>query len=232
MATPRKNIIGKTFGRWAVLADAPQRDKNLMYACRCACGTERAVLGFQLRNGRSKSCGCLARELTSARDSIPPSFFVHGESSPATPEYTTWRNMIKRCHFPKDRRYKNYGARGIEVCAQWRGSKGFEAFLLGMGRRPSALHSIERKDNDGPYSKDNCRWATRAEQNRNRRANHWITANGETLTITDWANRLGVRQDVIQHRLKSGWREVDAVSISKVPKHLTRQYSKGVFRPK
>jgi hypothetical protein len=101
-----------------------------------------------------------------------------------------WRAMVARCHDPNNSSHRSYGARGITVCAQWRAS--FEAFRGDMGPRPSSKHSIDRKDNDGPYSPENCRWATRKEQALNRRTNTLIEFDGKALTLGEWALVVGV----------------------------------------
>jgi hypothetical protein len=109
--------------------------------------------------------------------------------------------MRSRCLNPSDQNFANYGGRGITVCERWRS---FEAFLADMGERPPG-HSVERKDNDGPYSPENCVWATRVEQANNSRRNLRVAFQGETLTATQWARRFGLRPQVVRWRLHRGW---------------------------
>lgn len=118
-------------------------------------------------------------------------------------EHGIWKRMLQRCHDQAHISYVNYGGRGIAVCQRWRVN--FEAFLMDMGRRPSAAHSLDRIDNDGPYDPTNCRWATRAEQSRNTSRNVMIRWNGVTKTATDWASETGLRVSAIYYRVKHGW---------------------------
>lgn len=111
--------------------------------------------------------------------------------------------MRQRCQNPNDRTYKNYGGRGITVCDRWLES--FENFYADMGPKPSPKHSIERKDNDGPYSPENCRWATRVEQGRNRRNNRRVTIGGETKCLSEWAVVAGVCYATMLSRTRRGW---------------------------
>ncbi len=118
-------------------------------------------------------------------------------------EYTAWTNMKQRCENPQSEGYPRYGARGITVCERWHV---FEAFLEDMGRKPSPEHSIERIDNDGHYAPDNCRWATRLEQGMNKRNNHWVTHEGVTLHLAEWARQAGVSVDTFWRRInRYGW---------------------------
>lgn len=112
-----------------------------------------------------------------------------------------WWHMLDRCEDPTHPNYPKYGARGIRVCDRWRV---FDQFLQDMGPRPEGTW-LERIDNDGPYSPENCRWATPAEQQRNTRRNVRLTFQGETLTVTDWAKRLGCTKFVLHQRIRRGW---------------------------
>lgn len=118
------------------------------------------------------------------------------------PEYRSWLGMRQRCFQPNNPAYPGYGGRGITVCPEW---SDFAAFYRDMGPRPSPTHSLDRIDNDGPYSRENCRWATKSEQARNRRSNRLLTLNGETMLQSDWAKRLGVEDRRLEHRLSLGW---------------------------
>ncbi len=120
-------------------------------------------------------------------------------------EYKTWRAILHRCNYPKAIGYANYGGRGITVCAQW---NSFPQFYSDMGPKPTPEHTIERIDNDGPYSPDNCRWATRKEQAANRRLRsdaNMITFSGETKHISEWAKSIGIEVDTLWHRLSASW---------------------------
>jgi DNA-binding NtrC family response regulator len=111
--------------------------------------------------------------------------------------------MKTRCLNPNARNYKRYGARGISVCASW---LIFSNFLKDMGKRPSSVHSLERKDNDGQYSPNNCLWATAEQQAKNRRSNHRITFGSKTLNLEEWADLLGINRQTLSTRLNQmGW---------------------------
>ena len=131
------------------------------------------------------------------------------------PEYAIWATMIQRCTNPKDAAYKNYGARGVTVCQRWRRS--FKAFLSDMGTRPSSEHSIERTNNAIGYTPENCRWATRTEQNRNTRRNVPLTVDGRTQLMADWATERGLAAATICKRIKRGWSVSRAVMTPSKP---------------
>lgn len=118
-------------------------------------------------------------------------------------EYKVWRGMKTRCYNENEKAYPRYGGRGIKMSDSWRDS--FESFFSDMGARPSDLHTIERVDNDRGYEKGNCVWATMLEQCRNRSSSLHISYEGETLTLSEWSRRTGVKESTIALRLKKGW---------------------------
>jgi|ERR1043165_8056913 hypothetical protein len=211
---PRSHAIklGMKIRRWEVVSDLGTAPPHYAreWLCRCECGTEKPVRQSALLNGDSSSCGCYGLEQRLKKTK------THGKSSSV--EYKTWQRIIQRCHNQKDKSYPRYGGRGIKVCDRWRES--FKAFLSDMGLRPPDKPTIERIKNDQGYSPDNCKWASYAEQNRNHRRNHHITANGETLLLQDWAERLGVESRTILERIKRGWSEQDAVTV---PAYLNKR---------
>ena len=118
-------------------------------------------------------------------------------------EYSIWSNIRARCNNPNNPNFERYGARGISVCDRW--MVDFLNFLEDMGRRPSLNHSIERVDNDGNYTPDNCKWATRKEQARNRRSSRFITFADKTQTLAAWAEEIGIPMNTLHLRLKYAW---------------------------
>lgn len=183
------NILNKVFGRWTVIKDLGKVKQGVhcKWLCICECGTFRNVIGKDLRNGKSISCGCYQIEV------IKRVMTTHGQSRSAecSPEYESWCGMKARCYNINNSGYKDYGGRGIYVCDRWLGENGFSNFLHDMGKKPSPIHSIDRFPNNqnGIYEPTNCRWATPTEQNRNRRSNRWILYNGENKILDDWAKQ-------------------------------------------
>ena len=135
---------------------------------------------------------------------------THGRRD--TPEYNAWRAMKDRCYNRRCKSYPNYGGRGITVCPQWENS--FENFFADMGLKPTSSHSIDRKDNNGNYEPDNCRWATITEQNQNTRRTINIThpTTGESKCIAEWGLLLGGSRWIVGARLKMGWTEYASIS--------------------
>lgn len=190
-------VVGGQYGEWKVIAPALSRGKNKYCLCRCSCGKEKSVARGSLTSGRSTNCGCL-RNLAAGSASR-----THGESSRRTPEYRAYAAMIQRCTNVRNPAYKDYGGRGISVCSRWLNS--YEAFLEDMGRKPNQEYSLDRIDNARGYSPENCRWATRKEQNRNTRQNTCVAFNGETLPLSAWAERMGIPYGSLRSRLRYGW---------------------------
>jgi hypothetical protein len=194
-----KDMTGQRFGKLTVLERAPNNTAGKtpcsQWKCQCDCGATAVVRGHCLRTGHTTSCGCHGRSVGGKRTR------THGRSGEGI--YIIWQKMIERCHKPDNPAYDRYGGRGIYVCDRWRES--FENFLEDMGERPSLEHSIDRKENDGPYCKDNCRWATDTEQARNTRRNHYLTYNGRTMAISAWAEEIGLTTDTLNGRIYRGW---------------------------
>jgi hypothetical protein len=168
------DLAGQAFGRLTVIELHPERcaDGTVRWICQCACGAFTVKRSRDLRNGNSRSCGCLLRELTADPDGpLGMTRRKHGHAAlgQQSPEYRCWVDLKQRCTNPRNRRYADYGGRGIAVCERWLNS--FTAFLADMGQRPGPEYSLDRVDNDGPYAPGNCRWATQSEQQRNRRDN-------------------------------------------------------------
>ena len=183
----RYDMTGQQWGHWTVIGYVGNDAQGQpLWLCRCSCGKERPVVGSHLRNGTSASCGCQCLRYT-----------IHGYTK--FPEYEVWRHMIERCQDSKRKDWPRYGGRGIVVCQRWRDS--FPAFYEDMGPRPTPAHSIDRINNDGNYEPGNCRWATVAEQASNKSNNRYLTFDGQTLTVSQWARKLGIKVDVLNLRL-------------------------------
>jgi hypothetical protein len=159
------DLTGRRFARLTVVRFAgwDKNRRNKRWECVCDCGGSTVATTSALQKGRSRSCGCLVREVNSALHG------KHRESSwcEDTPEYSAWKHMKQRCSNPNTINFHNYGGRGIRVCSQW--VNDYSQFLSDVGRRPSSAHSLDRIDNDGNYEPGNVRWATPKEQANNRK---------------------------------------------------------------
>lgn len=191
------------FGNYLVIGEGEYNPKKRLAKCRCDCGAVKDVSTANLRSGRSTQCADCAK-LSSKRITSK----THGMSY--TPEYEAWKAMKLRCNNPKNHNYYNYGARGISVCERW---KVFENFFSDMGCRPSPDHSLDRIDNDGDYTPENCRWALREEQAQNRRVTLKTDINGEQVAISKIAKESGVSPSTMAFRInKLGWSLKDAMN--------------------
>lgn len=189
---------GQRFGRLVVLD--PNRRRGLDRAClvRCDCGREFDAVIWQIHKGSVVSCGCRQKNGTSNGR------YKHGAKG--TRLYRIWKNMKARCTRQNLPTYHHYGGRGVTVCDEWiRDFTSFQVWALSHGYDDSL--SLDRIDNDGPYSPNNCRFSTRLEQANNKRTNRMLTAFGETKSLTAWSRdtRCVVRTCTLYDRICSGW---------------------------
>jgi len=169
-------------------------NRKRLWVCRCDCGNIIRTTPVNLMKGKATSCGCYHNELLSAQSR------THGKSK--TSEYRIYRGMWERCYNPNNANYPYYGGRGIVIDERWHS---FDNFYNDMGQRPTPLHTVERLDNDKPYSRDNCVWATRKEQANNQRSNTILEFNGERHNIAEWAEITKISARNISNRLRYGW---------------------------
>lgn len=194
------DLTGRTFGRLSVLRLVEGR--ATFWECSCSCGATINYLSCHLLDGFVNSCGCLRRE---GRARGYNKKHGHSRGGKTTGEYNSWASLIQRCTNPNHIEYPTYGAAGVKVCQRWLDS--FEAFLEDMGPKPTPRHTIDRFPNQsGDYTPDNCRWATQKEQQNNRSNNRHLIYNGLKLTLTQWAERIGISQSLLSARLnRLGW---------------------------
>jgi hypothetical protein len=188
----------------------PSGAGQYFWKCICDCGKEVFVDGCCLRRKSTTSCGCYIRELTTK----------HGGQkigSPTLGEYAVWCSIKSRCLNPKNKSFKYYGGRGIEICDEWKNS--FSSFLSHVGCRPTKIHTIDRINNSLGYQPGNVRWATRSEQNENTRQTRLISHNETTQSLGKWSKKIGLTRSCIRRRLdKLGMTVSDALDPSPIPK--------------
>lgn len=192
-------VAGERFERLVLVRREGTDGRNSLWRCRCGCGTERVVPIGNLRRGLTRSCGCLSAEMTAQRN------LKHGYSvgSRYRTEYGIWAAMMRRCFNPNRPEFKDYGGRGITVCDAW---QKFENFLGDMGQRPASL-TLDRINNDGDYTPENCRWARRSEQARNTRANRIVTYRGRQIRLIKAIDASGLPYTTVMTRIHRGWPE-------------------------
>lgn len=184
----RLDLSGQTYGRLKVSSAV-----DCGWLCHCDCGGRKIASTKQLRSGKTASCGCALSDMLRLRNS------THGMSS--DPAYRSWKDMRSRCNTPTDSDYKDYGGRGISVCARW---DDFAVFLGDMGPRPVGM-SVDRKDVNGNYEPNNCRWADAKTQANNKRSNHVIEFCGRRQTLAAWCSETGVDTSKARYRLRMKW---------------------------
>ena len=189
-----KNMIGSRFEKLLVTSRVSNLpDGTAVWLCVCECGQRREIPGTSLRAGRHKSCGCSSPKFT------PERLKTHGQSKTRT--YRIWQGMRRRCaESAQGKERRLYFDRGIRVCDRW---NDFECFLKDMGPAPDGA-SIDRKNGNGNYEPNNCRWATPQEQANNVCTNSLLTHEGKTMTVSMWAKSIGVKPNTLLYRVRRG----------------------------
>lgn len=202
---PRQAIDLKDqrFGRLLVIGPIGFRGSYVVWHALCDCGKDVQVRSGHLRDGSTKSCGCLRKENNHGT--------THGQHKSRV--YSIWAGIKDRCNNPNAKSYHNYGGRGIKMCQEW--NESFEAFRGHVNALPGHDNpklSLDRTNNDGDYTPGNVRWATMAQQRRNSRQNHMITYQGKTQCLMDWSIELNMSYALLQQRLNYGWSMEEAAT--------------------
>jgi len=189
------DMTGLKFGRLTVVKFAESDNhRRAIWLCSCTCGNNSLVAGANLRVGYTKSCGCLKEELNTGLT------LQNGKPSRL---YRIWSTMKQRCLNSNHPKHDCYGGRGIKIYAEWMEFKAFHDWAMSNGYQDNL--TIDRINNDGHYGPDNCRWATLKEQARNRRDNRNIVYQGDTKTMTEWSEILGMNYNTLRSRIDVGW---------------------------
>lgn len=199
-----KSLVGKKIGRLKILGKKKLFDgtrNRLYFECVCECGKIKLFRCHGVLSGNTGSCGCLGKE------NRIKSIKTHGMSN--TKIFSRWKRMLQRCQDSGVPEYKRYGARGIRVCDRW---QKFENFYQDMGLPPGENYSIDRINNDGDYSPENCRWATPIEQGRNKRKTAFLTINGQKRPLTEWCEIYGKDRSTVRYRLRIGLSPEEALT--------------------
>lgn len=197
-----KDELNKKYGRLTVVEYCGIKNNSAMWKCVCDCGNECVVSGISLRFGHTKSCGCIQKELLLNRNTkyinIPRRL------------YQIWYGIIERCTVPNSKNYKNYGARGISVCEEWKNPNIFFEWAFQNGYKDNL--TIDRIENNGNYEPSNCRWSTMKTQQNNKRNNKKVCICGEEKTISQWCEIFGINRSTVFVRIHNGWDEIEAIT--------------------
>lgn len=194
-----KNIVGQKFGMLKVVKFSHTENKKSYWLCECECGVRKVLRADSFKPSKTrnvtKSCGCLNNK--------PREYArIHGDSR--TKLYHVWASMKDRCVNPNGKYYKHYGGKGISVCDEWKNEYlSFKKWAIENGYKDGL--TIDRIDVNGNYEPSNCRLITHREQQYNTTRNRRYTFQGETLTVTEWANRTGIKRTTLNARLNHGW---------------------------
>lgn len=205
--------VGDEYGR--LVAVAPLRaGKSAKWTFQCICGNTKTIAARSVSRGQTKSCGCLHLE----RCKAGVNQLRHGDArvGGVTRLHKIWRGMLGRCNADLENQHPRYAGRGIRVCSEWSRYEAFKAWAEATGYSEGL--TIERNDNDGDYTPENCRWVLKAEQAKNRRTSRRITHEGKTMILQDWSRETGLEASTILYRLRAGWTTERALTVPPMPK--------------
>jgi hypothetical protein len=195
-----KDLTGRQFDFLTVIRRSEDRGNGkkpeVKWDCQCVCGKIVAVKSYSLLSGHTKSCGCQK--------------IKHGYSNKER-LYQTWKNMRRRCFDPKNSRYAQYGGRGITICPEWNDYIQFRTWALNNGYSDDL--TIDRKEVNGNYCPENCRWANAKTQANNVSRNHIIEYKDKRMTMSEFADYLGISYSALQHRIERGWNIESIVTV-------------------
>lgn len=190
------DLTGQKFGLLKVLGLEETNTRKTYWKCLCECGNIKTVRSDSLQCGAIKSCGCIKKQ----QDRINLTA-NHSHKMSGTRLYHIWQNMKSRCSNPNNQDYQRYGGRGIAVCKEWENS--FSEFMKWANKNGySETLSIDRIDYNGNYEPNNCRWATPKQQSNNRSSNHLVTIGKETMNISQWCEKYGIKLSVIKGKIR------------------------------
>lgn len=214
-----KDLTGQRFGR-LVVVNYHHSNRGAFWLCRCDCGNETIAKGTNLRYGSTKSCGCGSIEQAQKNCATNRQ---KGHQLSKTPIYKVWKNMKRRCYSKTNKRYANYGGKGVVICEAWLNDfRAFYDWAMANGYRRDL--SIDRIDVNGNYCPENCRWATAKEQANNTTRNHYITYKGEINTAKQWSEKLNMTYATFQHRIQRGW-TMERIANTPIRRSVNGHYS-------
>lgn len=201
------DLTGQKFNMLMVIKRVENKGKLTAWLCKCDCGNETIVVGTHLKNGHTKSCGCIRKH--NYENGI--CHRTHGLSKADT--YSHWHNIKTRCYNKNNSKYKNYGARGITMFSEWTNNfEQFHEYVINLPNyKKEGYTSLDRIDNNGNYEPGNVRWATHLMQANNKQKTRVITHKGKTLNLAQWCKLLGLSKNTIYERLNRGWSEIEAI---------------------
>lgn len=208
------------FARLTTIQYAPSKNGHKMVKCVCECGKEVITRASALVSGNTKSCGCLNDEMCKAMAKSNTHLFVYDENGNTKPEYNTYRHLKARCYNPKNKKYKDYGARGIKVCDRWLES--YANFISDMGPKPGPEYTLDRINVNGNYEPSNCQWAIPVVQSNNQRRNVFLELDGFKISQAQLAKLLSINAKSVEFHRKRGLTAQQIIDKYKNPDYVIK----------